>query len=382
MAAVVFVRYDSAMKLGAVLSRLALTTAASLLAACAFSGPASNKASSGTSGTSTSGSIVAASGGATSGGAGAGSSGALAPSGASSGGVPSGTSATAPPGTSGTVASSSGAEADNDLDAGTTSDETVDASADSSTYADWVLSWSDEFNGEAGTPPDPKYWSYDLGGGGWGVGQLQVYTNNAANAETDGLGNLQMTVIEDAKGNFTSARIKTQNKFQQAYGRFEIRAKVVTGNGMWPAFWMLGDNYDTAGWPQCGEMDIMEVRGSTPWTNGGSLHGPGYSGMHPLSKAFTLPEGGPKLSDDFHIFAIEWETNVVRFYVDTNLYETETPADIPSGAGPWVYDHPFFILVNLAVGGTPPWGPPTGTVFPETMLVDYIRVYSRPDAGP
>src|SRR5580658_1642467 len=248
-------------------------------------------------------------------------------------------------------------------------------------YADWLLSWSDEFNDEAGTPPNSQYWSYDLGGGGRRIDKLQDYTNQPANAETDGLGNLQMTVIEDNQGNFTSARIKTQNKFQQAYGRFEIRAKVVTGNGMWPAFWMLGDNYDSAGWPQCGEIDIMEVRGSTPWTNGGSMHGPGYSGMHPLSKTFSLPEGGPKLSDDFHIYAIEWEVNVVRFYVDSNLYETETPADIPNGAGPWVYDHPFFILVNLAVGGSPPWGPPTGTVFPQTMLVDYIRVYERPDAG-
>jgi beta-glucanase (GH16 family) len=378
MAAVVVVRYDSSMRHPAVPSHLVLTAAASVLTACAFSGPASDKAASGADTASTSGSMAAGSGALTSGRAG--SSGTAVPGGGSSGGAESGTTATAPPGTTGTVASSD-EEAGNDLDAGTTSDETPDTSNDSSTYADWLLSWSDEFNDEAGTPPNSQYWSYDLGGGGWGIGQLQVYTNQPANAETDGLGNLQMTVIEDNQGNFTSARIKTQNKFQQAYGRFEIRAKVVTGNGMWPAFWMLGDNYDSAGWPQCGEIDIMEVRGSTPWTNGGSMHGPGYSGMHPLSKTFSLPEGGPKLSDDFHIYAIEWEVNVVRFYVDSNLYETETPADIPNGAGPWVYDHPFFILVNLAVGGSPPWGPPTGTVFPQTMLVDYIRVYERPDAG-
>jgi beta-glucanase (GH16 family) len=279
--------------------------------------------------------------------------------------------------------------AGSDTDAGTTndSDDVVDASSvtDAGTYANWVLSWSDEFNGEAGTKPDPTYWSYDLGGGGWGVGQLQTYTNNAANAETDGLGNLGISAIEDSKGNFTSARIKTQGKFQQAYGRFEIRAKVVTGNGMWPAFWMLGDDFNTAGWPQCGEIDIMEVRGSNPWNTGGSLHGPGYSGMHPLSKSFTLPEGGPFLSDDFHIYAIEWEVGVVRFYVDDTLFETRTPADIPIDAGGpshWVYDHPFFILINVGIGGMPPWGPPTGTTFPQTMLVDYVRVYERPDAGP
>jgi len=249
--------------------------------------------------------------------------------------------------------------------------------------AGWSLTWSDEFNGAAGTKPNPQYWSYDLGGGGWGVSQLQVYTNSAANAATDGQGNLAITAIKDAQGNFTSARLKTQNKFQQAYGRFEMRAKVVTGNGMWPAFWMLGDDYDSAGWPECGEIDIMEVRGTKPQTNLGSLHGPGYSGMHPLTGHDSLPDGGPVLSDDFHTYAVEWETNVVRFYLDDALYETRTPADIPADAGAgahWVYDHPFFILVNVAVGGTFP-GPPDGTTFPQTMLVDYVRVYSRADGG-
>jgi beta-glucanase (GH16 family) len=290
---------------------------------------------------------------------------------------------------SGTVGVGAGSTAGSDSsDAGAANDDDVTdipVTEDAGTYANWVLSWSDEFNAAAGTKPDPTYWSYDLGGGGWGVGQLQTYTNNAANAETDGQGNLAIAAIEDNQGNFTSARIKTQGKFQQAYGRFEIRAKVVTGNGMWPAFWMLGDDFNTAGWPPCGEIDIMEVRGSNPYNTGGSLHGPGYSGMHPLSKSFTLPEGGPTLSDDFHIYAIEWEVGVVRFYVDTNLFETRTPADIPLDAGGpshWVYDHPFFILINVGIGGMPPWGPPTGTTVPQTMLIDYVRVYERPDAGP
>ena len=251
--------------------------------------------------------------------------------------------------------------------------------------AGWTLSWSDEFNGAMGTKPDPANWGYDIGGGGWGVSQLQVYTNTAANASMDGNGNLQIVAIKDAQGNFTSARLKTQTKFQQAYGRFEIRAKVVTGNGMWPAFWMLGDDYNGNNWPQCGEIDIMEVRGTRPYNNGGSLHGPGYSGMHPLTGTYVLPhvDGGPSLSDDFHTYAVEWETGVVRFYVDDNLFETHTPQDIPvdaGGAGQWVYNHPFFILLNVAVGGTYP-GPPTGTTFPQTMLVDYIRVYSRADGG-
>ena len=272
------------------------------------------------------------------------------------------------------------------MDAGAVNaDANVDSAPDGDPLAGWTLSWSDEFNGVAGTKPDSNNWSYDLGGGGWGVMQLQVYTNTAANASMDGNGNLQIVAIKDAQGNFTSARLKTQNKFQQAYGRFEIRAKVVTGNGMWPAFWMLGDDFDSAGWPQCGEIDIMEVRGTQPYYNGGSLHGPGYSGMHPLSARYTLPhvDGGASLSDDFHTYAVEWETDVVRFYVDDNLYETRTPADIPADAGAgakWVYDHPFFILLNVAVGGMYP-GPPDGTVFPQTMLVDYIRVYSRADGG-
>jgi beta-glucanase (GH16 family) len=358
-----------------------LSTTVSFLA-CA---PSSTGVSTGSESGSTSG---AASGG------GIGSSGTLgAGTGNTGTGVSSGAGAsvsgTSPVATSGTMSAGSGSTVTGDSDAGAANDadDILDAPAttDAGTYANWVLSWSDEFNAEAGTKPDPTYWSYDLGGGGWGVGQLQTYTNNAANAETDGLGNLGISAIEDNKGNFTSARIKTQGKFQQAYGRFEIRAKVVTGNGMWPAFWMLGDDFNTAGWPQCGEIDIMEVRGSNPYNTGGSLHGPGYSGMHPLSRSFTLPEGGPTLSDDFHIYAIEWEVGVVRFYVDDTLFETRTPADIPLDAGGpshWVYDHPFFILINVGIGGMPPWGPPTGTTFPQTMLIDYVRVYERPDAGP
>jgi beta-glucanase (GH16 family) len=312
---------------------------------------------------------------------GAGSTGAAATtggagSGGSAGDPGSGTAGSSPTGAGGGAAGAAADAGVIDADAG--------AIVDGATpLAGWALTWSDEFNDVVGTKPNPQYWSYDLGGGGWGVSQLQVYTNDAANAATDGQGNLALTAIKDSKGNFTSARIKTQNKFQQAYGRFEMRAKVVTGNGMWPAFWMLGDNYDSAGWPECGEIDIMEVRGTKPQTNLGSLHGPGYSGMHPLTGHDSLPDGGPILSDDFHTYAVEWETGVVRFYLDDMLYETRTPADIPADAGAsahWVYDHPFFILMNVAVGGTFP-GPPDGTTFPQTMLVDYVRVYSRADGG-
>jgi beta-glucanase (GH16 family) len=287
----------------------------------------------------------------------------------------------ATPGTAGAAGSATGAAGD-PMDAGAVNGDAADASGNP--LAGWTLSWSDEFNGATGTKPDPASWGYDIGGGGWGVSQLQVYTSDAANASMDGNGNLQIVAIKTGN-NYTSARLKTQNKFQQAYGRFEIRAKVVTGNGMWPAFWMLGADYNGNNWPQCGEVDIMEVRGTRPYNNGGSLHGPGYSGMHPLTGTYVLPhaDGGPSLSDDFHTYAVEWETGVVRFYVDDNLFETHTPADIPADAGAnakWVYDHPFFILLNVAVGGTFP-GPPDGTVFPQTMLVDYVRVYSRTNGG-
>jgi beta-glucanase (GH16 family) len=318
--------------------------------------------------------------GATSGG----SSGATGSAGSGAAGASTTGTAGANPGTAGATGSAGSAtgSAGDPMDAGAVVTD-ADASG-GDPLAGWKLSWSDEFNGAVGTKPDPANWGYDIGGGGWGVSQLQVYTSDAANASMDGNGNLQIVAIKTGN-NYTSARLKTQSKFQQAYGRFEIRAKVVTGNGMWPAFWMLGDDYNGNNWPQCGEIDIMEVRGTRPYNNGGSLHGPGYSGMHPLTGTYVMPhaDGGPSLSDDFHTYAVEWETGVVRFYVDDNLFETHTPQDIPvdaGGAGQWVYNHPFFILLNVAVGGTFP-GPPDGTVFPQTMLVDYIRVYSRTNGG-
>jgi beta-glucanase (GH16 family) len=354
-----------------------LTLAVVLGAGCTSSkpsgGPSTGAAGAGAAGT---GNVTGAAGGGggTTGAAGDGATGVAGTTGAAGGGV-AGSSGGAT-GAAGTGAPTGAAGAGGDpADAGAV----TDAAPDVNPLAGWTLSWSDEFNTPAGTKPNPVYWGYDIGGGGWGVSQLQVYTNAAANAATDGQGNLAIVAIKDAQGNFTSARLKTQGKFEQAYGRFEMRAKISTGNGMWPAFWMLGNNFGATPWPDCGEIDIMEVRGTAPYTNLGSLHGPGYSGMHPLTGHYSLPDGGPALSDDYHVYAIEWETNVVRFYVDDNLYETRTPADIPADAGAsahWVYDHPFFILINLAVGGRFP-GPPDGTTFPQTMLVDYVRVYKR-----
>ena len=243
----------------------------------------------------------------------------------------------------------------------------------------WVLTWSDEFDGSNGSAPDPAKWAIETGGNGWGNNELEYYTTRSQNVRQEN-GNLVITALKEtytgADGvtrNYTSARLKTAGLFNQAYGRSEARIKIPAGQGMWPAFWMLGQDINTAGWPTCGEIDIMENVGFEPTKVHGSAHGPGYSGSHALTGVYTLPAG--RFSDDFHVFAVEWEPSAVRFYVDGTLYETRTPADLPAGTR-WVYDHPFFLLLNVAVGGDWP-GPPDGTtVFPQTMMVDYVRVYS------
>jgi beta-glucanase (GH16 family) len=245
----------------------------------------------------------------------------------------------------------------------------------------WSLVWSDEFDGPNGSGVDTSKWTMETGGNGWGNNELETYTSRTQNASLNN-GSLVIKAIKEtftgADGitrNFTSARLKTQAKFEQAFGRFEARLKIPFGQGLWPAFWMLGNDISTSGWPTCGEMDIMENIGREPSTVHGTMHGPGYSGGNGISAAYSLP-AGKNFSDDFHTFAVEWEPNVARFYVDGILYKTRTPADLPAGAK-WVFDHPFFILLNVAVGGTWPGSPDATTVFPQTMQVDYVRVYQR-----
>lgn len=245
----------------------------------------------------------------------------------------------------------------------------------------WTLVWSDEFDSANGSAPDSSKWVLETGGKGWGNNELEYYTTRTQNSQITG-GNLVITAQrEDYTGTdgvsrqYTSARMKTAGKFSQKYGRFEARIKIPRGQGMWPAFWMLGDNCGTVPWPQCGEIDIMENIGSTPSTVYGTLHGPGYSGGSGLSSTYTLPNQ-QQFADDFHVMSIEWEPNVIRFYVDGNLYKTRTPSDLPAGTQ-WVYDHPFFILLNVAVGGNWPGNPDGTTQFPQTMLVDYVRVYAK-----
>jgi Glycosyl hydrolases family 16 len=245
------------------------------------------------------------------------------------------------------------------------------------TLSGWTLAWSDEFDGAKGTAVDTSKWNMINKGDGFGNNELEFYTNRTDNAAMDGNGDLVITAKQESYmgRNYTSARLESSGKFQRQFGRFEARIKVPKGQGLWPAFWLLGNDIGSAGWPTCGEIDIMENVGKEPSTIHGSMHGPGYSGGNPLGAAYMLPNGG-KFADDFHVFAIEWEMNVVRFYVDDNLYETRTPADVPSGAK-WVYDHPFYIILNVAVGGSWPGSPDSATMFPQTMLVDYVRVYGR-----
>jgi beta-glucanase (GH16 family) len=246
----------------------------------------------------------------------------------------------------------------------------------------WTLAWSDEFSAADGSLPDPKKWTYDIGGKGWGNEELEYYTKRKENARIEN-GNLVITALKETytgsdglSREYTSARLKTEGLFAQTYGRFEARIKIPEGQGMWPAFWMLGEDIASAGWPKCGEIDIMENIGKEPDTVHGSLHGP--STVRPtsdLTSIFSLP-AGQNFAGDFHLYAIEWEPDIVRFYVDSNLYATFNSSLWPAG-GKWVFDHPFFIILNLAVGGNWPGSPDESTKFPQSMLVDYVRVYTK-----
>lgn len=241
------------------------------------------------------------------------------------------------------------------------------------------LTWSDEFDVDGA--PNPEKWTYETGDGtaqgipGWGNNELQYYTDRPENVIVEN-GMLKITAIQESfmGSGYTSARVLTEGLFQQTYGRFEARIKLPWGKGMWPAFWMLGTNSNT--WPQRGEIDIMENRGDQPTITHGSLHGPGYSGAEPITKSYELTNG--RLDDEFHIYGVEWGPNYVNFYIDEVLFNQVTPADLDEG-DEWVYnDNDFFILLNVAVGGNFAGGAPgPNTVFPQTMYVDYVRVYSH-----
>ncbi|MDG4827895.1 family 16 glycosylhydrolase [Solwaraspora sp. WMMD1047] len=250
-----------------------------------------------------------------------------------------------------------------------------------------AITWSDEFNGAAGTAPDGSKWKHDIGGSGWGNNEMQYYTNSTSNAAHDGNGNLVITARRENPAGYnchygscqyTSARLLTADRFTQAYGRFEARIKVPRGQGIWPAFWMLGNDIGSNPWPNSGEIDIMENIGREPGTVYGSLHGPGYSAGSALTTGYTLP-GGQAFADAFHTFTVDWAPDSVTWYVDGIQYARKTPADTRGNR--WVFDHPFFMLLNVAVGGYWPGYPDGSTQFPQQMLVDYVRVNAWNSGG-
>ena len=245
--------------------------------------------------------------------------------------------------------------------------------------AGWQLVWSDEFDQPTGSAPDPGKWGYDTGGGGWGNNELEYYTTGTNNARIED-GKLVIEARKEDFGNrhYTSARLLTAGKFSQTYGRIEARIKLPSGQGIWPAFWLLGTNISSVNWPACGEIDIMENIGKEPATVHGTVHGPGYSGGKGIGGPVGLTNG-TAVSDDFHVFAVVCEPGHLAWFMDDRQYFSLTPSDLPAGAR-WVFNEPKFIILNVAVGGEWPGNPDSTSTFPQRMLVDYVRVYERSPA--
>lgn len=235
---------------------------------------------------------------------------------------------------------------------------------------DWTLTWSDEFDGDGAV--DPEKWVHDLGGDGWGNQQIEYNTDRVENArQSDGF--LVITAIEEEyRGNtWTSARLKTQGLFAQTNGRFEARIQLPQGVGIWPAFWMLGEDIESVGWPACGEIDILEARGADPYTVNAAIHGPGHSGGSAVYDSLTQDED---LQSTAHVYAVEWDQDHIAWFFDDTLVMTAHPGKTN---GSWVFDDDFFLILNVAVGGTY-GGPPDDTTPSESrMFVDYVRVYER-----
>jgi beta-glucanase (GH16 family) len=247
------------------------------------------------------------------------------------------------------------------------------------------LVWSDEFSGP-GAIPNPANWTYETGGNGWGNHELETYCApgssqppcNAAqpNAVVEKDGYLHIAARRDpATGAWTSARLISKGLQSFQYGRIEARIRIPAGEGVWPAFWMLGDDIGTHPWPASGELDIMENIGKEPTKIHGSVHGTGFTGM-PLGKVDQLPSG-KDFAAAFHTYGLIWSPGKIQYYVDdpTHPYATFTPADLPAGAV-WPFDDGrYFLLLNLAIGGSWPGPPTAATHSPAEMLVDYVRVY-------
>ncbi len=257
------------------------------------------------------------------------------------------------------------------------------------------LVWSDEFDGtKAQSAPDPTKWTYETGAGSWGNQELETYCSYGsniapcsaaqANSYVGSDGYLHIIGRVNAEGQYTSARLTTQGLASFQYGRMEARIQIPAGQGVWPAFWMLGDSIGGRPWPACGEMDIMENIGKQPATIHGSIHGAGFTGTQ-IGLPYTLP-GNVPFAAGFHTFGVLWSPGKVQYYVDdpSNIYATFTPASLPKGAV-WPFDYGrFFLLLNLAIGGDWPGSPGRSTRFPAVMLVDYVRVWRElaPAASP
>jgi beta-glucanase (GH16 family) len=244
--------------------------------------------------------------------------------------------------------------------------------------------WEDNFDGPAGQGPDSSKWRFDIGGSGWGNDERQYYTNSTRNAAKDGAGNLVITARQENGGfqchygpcQYTSARLLTAQTFTRTYGRFEARIKIPGTQGVWPAFWMLGA--EGGGWPNNGEIDIMENIGREPNTVHGTIHGPGYFGSGGIGAAYNSPNG-QAFRNGFHTYTVDWEPNSITWYVDGVQYQRRTPADL--GGKTWVFNHPFFMIMNVAVGGYWPGYPDGSTQMPQTMTIDYVRVNSLTSGG-
>ena len=245
----------------------------------------------------------------------------------------------------------------------------------------WALVWSDSFDGPVGTVPDPEVWVPDVGGDGWGNEQLEYDTDRAENASLDGEGRLVITAIAEAyEGRaYTSARLTTKGTYSHGYGRYEADLQLPAGQGLWPAFWLLGTDIDTVGWPDCGEVDILEQKGEDPDTSYATVHGPGYSGSGGLSADYSLRDG--TFADGVHTFAVDLDPDSVAFWVDDARVQVLHPGDLPSNTE-WVFDTEWFMILNLAVGGFFVEEPSDPSVFPATLIVDEVRVYERAQANP
>jgi beta-glucanase (GH16 family) len=232
-------------------------------------------------------------------------------------------------------------------------------------------------NFEVDGAPDATKWTYNIGKGdnGWGNNELQYYTDRPENVEVkDGM--LHITALQESYmgSNYTSARLLTRGLYETKYGRFEARIKLPWGQGLWPAFWLLGDDSEgTVNWPTIGEIDIMEYVGQEPTITHGTIHGPGYSAGEGITKSYTLENS--RFDSEFHIFGIEWGPDYINFYVDDVLYNQITPSDLPEGTK-WVFnDNQFFMILNMAVGGSFVGSPNAETVFPQKMIIDYVKVF-------